>query len=80
MPKPDDIVIEYKLGGWDIQHDTYGFDVGEIGPEYVNFRATVYWVTDQRVGKHDNIKSEQTFDTFSEAIKFIEEETGLKYA
>lgn len=81
MPKPKDIVIEWKLEGWSINYANPGFDVGDVGPEYKNYEAVVYWSAgnvNERSFRQD--KSQKFFDDYSEAIAFIEEETELKYA
>lgn len=81
MPKPEKIVIDYKLANWAIEYGVV--DVGDVGPDYVpRYRAIVSWQAEgsEIRGSMMHSSDEKLCETFSDAVKFIEEETGLKYA
>lgn len=78
MNKPDPIVLNYELREWCIDFSKDGYDIGEVGPQYVSYHATVVWGTEDQTKRWSDLKRvEKSFDTLEAAKEFIKEETGI---
>lgn len=80
MSKPKS--LEYRLKKWTIAYSPNGFDVGEIGPDYVDWNAVIIWKLDVEnktgIEAKDVIES-KSFRTYNDARAWVEEHTGLKF-
>lgn len=76
MSKP--VPLEYKLVGWDVSYKYGGYDIGTIGPDPVDWHASITWSVGLKELK--DITETNSFRTFNDARAWIEKETTLKYA
>lgn len=80
MSKPETIIAEYKLNGWTIEQNSPGFDVGDVGPDFVPFEVHISWSADSDFVRPDKAYHTVTknFRTLEEAKTFLFEETGIE--